>query len=142
MKFKTPCFVRVEDAEKRDELIAYCKKIGYLQKYACDNKYLTVIAGFEPNQVDTALWCKDLRDAMLGRGLIDCGTDIELFKALAAMNDENDREQWFTDTADGFSKCSVDRWLDEWQPEYHDRYSIWRKATVEEIVEHFKNRQQ
>ena len=25
----------------------------------------------------------------------DCGENVELFKALAAMNDENDREQWF-----------------------------------------------
>lgn len=136
MKFTTPCFVRIEDADKRKELPQFLPDIGRKALGSADQPYMVA-------SIDSVLWCNlDVRtiDTMIGQGYIDCGTDIELFKALAAMNDKNDREQWFTDTADGFSKCSVDRWLDEWQPEYHDRYSIWRKATAEEIVEYFKNR--
>lgn len=133
MKFTTPCFVRVEGEEEKTRLITWILDIG--NSYREDaSGYIIACLGSRYENVHQSI------QYSLVENLIDCGTDIELFKALAAMNDKNDREQWFTDTADGFSKCSVDRWLDEWQPEYHDRYSIWRKATAEEIVEHFKNR--
>lgn len=139
MKFKTPCFVRVRERAKRYELIKWLEATGRCSEIWDEgDEYWCALANDTPEHNFTSLPARQFELSHY----YDCGTDIELFKALAAMNDENDREQWFTDTADGFSKCSVDRWLDEWQPEYHDRYSIWRKATVEEIVEHFKNRQQ
>lgn len=79
-----------------------------------------------------------------GHPAIDCGENIELFKALAAMNDENDREQWFIAEEakawvnqglyapiGSFEKCLLEH-----------RVGIpARKATVEEIIEHFKKRE-
>ena len=79
-----------------------------------------------------------------GYPAIDCGENIELFKALAAMNDENDREQWFIAEEakawvnqglyapiGSFEKCLLEH-----------RVGIpARKATVEEIIEHFKKRE-
>ncbi len=68
----------------------------------------------------------------------DCGTDIELFKALAAMNNENDRWQWFTGE---LNKESI--WWKCNQSDKRERYMkgcLLHKATAEEVIEHFKNR--
>ena len=139
MKFTTPCFVRVEDAEKRDELLVWLKCIGY---GSCDflwgNCIKIIRCWTTPKGVGKAVGypCKQVRKTD-----IDCGENIELFKALAAMNDDNDREQWFTDTAGDFCLCSSDRWSDEWQKENFEKYyCYWRKATAEEIIEHFKEK--
>lgn len=72
MAFLTPCFVRVEDAAEREKLIEWLLYIGHKSVIANDFEVTTI-----------------------GDGHIECGTSVELFKALAAMNDENDREQWF-----------------------------------------------
>ena len=76
---------------------------------------------------------------------IDCGTDIELFKALAAMNEENDREQWYayTEYPTNEGKNGVRKFVFN-EPARFDSFvdvpsGYYRKATVEEIVEYFKN---
>ena len=64
---------------------------------------------------------------------IDCGEDIELFKALAAMNDENDNEQYFVTELAGSSYCVHKN------RNTNLAYSLTcRKATVAEIIEYFK----
>ena len=73
---------------------------------------------------------------------IDCGENIDLFKALAAMNDENDLNQWYV--------CDVPYWCDLRQGDWvikrdtmdHTTFfpSVFHKATVEEIIEHFKEK--
>ncbi len=141
MKFITPCFVRVEDAERRNKLIEWAEGIGY----EIISRSGTAVSAFVEHGALGAYAHDGNTEAvsMIQAGRYDCGTDIELFKALAAMNDENDREQWFTDTADDFCLCSSDRWSDEWQKENFEKYyCYWRKATAEEIIEHFKNSQQ
>ena len=85
MKFTTHCFVRVEDAEKRKDVIEWCMHIGYEYIYPPQEERLgdkvicdTYCVGVAHDaQTFTALNC------------IDCGTNIELFRALAAMNNEN-----------------------------------------------------
>ena len=73
---------------------------------------------------------------MVSKGYIDCGDNIELFKALAAMNDENDREQWFTDGYH-FELCPTNKAdMVAWHMMYRTKP---RKATAEEIVQYFKN---
>ena len=86
-KFTTPCFVRVEDAEERGKLSEWLKGLGYIL-FKCDgpviyciDDYFQAVATSHPSYPNK-----------LGIG---CGYNIELFKALAAMNSENDREQWF-----------------------------------------------
>lgn len=86
MKFKTPCFVRVEDAEKRDELIDWCAMIGYdthpwsfrMHREVC---YVFADGDFAGRSGEYAI-------GSLTANAIDCGSNIRLFKALAAMNDE------------------------------------------------------
>lgn len=80
---------------------------------------------------ETAL--EDLKN----NGVIDCETNKELFLSLAALRDDSDFMQWFiVTTMNGI----------EWVKSGEDRFtgdaahSIWRKATVEEIIEHFKDK--
>lgn len=61
---------------------------------------------------------------------VDCGTNEELFLAIAALRDDVNYNQWFTD-GDGF-------WF--WMEPLSIVVNLKpvHKATVEELIEHFK----
>lgn len=152
MKFTTPCFVRVEDAEKRDELLDWLQDIGYdLYQSARSLNYPILCCNMiddEPGNV-YGEYAEELT-GLCGIFAYDCGENIELFKALAAMNDENDREQWFINDAYANIGCEMWHLCEEskfkhyyvdWEDGETDIRSQFRKATVEEIVEHFKKRE-
>lgn len=129
MAFLTPCFVRVDDPAERKKLIEWLEGIGYT--------HLPFISESDKISTDAngMIW---LTDANRG-GAYDCGTNVALFRALAAMNDENDREQWFV-VDDGFEEEMV---CSKSEVDYDYILSCYdhRKATAEEIVEYFKNRE-
>lgn len=125
MTFTTPCFVRVENPEKRKELIEWLEGIGYTHFPFIRDSCLIA------TDSDGRIWLTDAnRD-----GAYDCQTDTDLFKALAAMNYENNREQWFVEEGKMF-KCTSDK-IDN----YTYNWPTTRKATAEEIVEYFKNKE-
>ena len=71
--------------------------------------------------------------------MIDCGTNEDLFFALAALRDDTDINQWIIDEANecfglGDSMMICDR------NNMNDRniYTHYRKASVKEIIEYFK----
>lgn len=73
---------------------------------------------------------------------IDCGTNEELFIAIAALRDDCDYMQWFI-CDDNESMFKVDKpnmTMEEFVHNYMDGWNTTgaRKATVEEIIEHFK----
>lgn len=69
-------------------------------------------------------------DDVTEKGRIDCGTNEDLFLALAALRDDTNNGQWFTD---GFG------FFFRWEPEdYYTNKLSYYKATVEELIEHFK----
>ena len=133
MKFTTPCFVRVENTEEREELLKWAIEIGYHHLWEPrEHRYGSFVICDE-NCVGKAIRPDDFADC----DFVDCGTNVKLFKGLAAMNDENDREQWFTDGIH-FEKSTWDvAGMASWEARYH---MTPRKATVEEIIEHFKNK--
>ena len=159
MKFTTPCFVRVEDAYKRKELAEWLKGIGYYVCSCClfdgwntlhcrgiDRlKIAYEVHGVCDYDEETRYSIDQFKaeNAAKEHHAIDCGENIELFKALAAMNDENDREQWYV--------CDVPYWCDLRQGDWvikrdtmdHTTFfpSVFHKATVAEIIEHFKKRE-
>lgn len=165
MKFTTPCFVRVEDAENRKELAEWLERIGYhvcrcclfegwstLHCGAVERLVTTYEAhGIPDDDGDTGYnigWFKS-ENAEDERPSYDCGTNIELFKALTAMNDENDREQWFISDTYANIGCVMWHLCDdtkfkhyyvEWEDGNTDIRNNFRKATAEEIVEHFKEK--
>lgn len=134
MAFTTPCFVRVEDAAERKKLIEWCNKIG--RSGEKDYKYGDVVLCIK----DTTYCCSyEEAEFVADDTTIDAGTNVELFRALAAMNDENDRKQWFTDGKD----WGIAEWdMDENDPMLNVTIGPeYRKATAEEIVEYFKKRE-
>lgn len=138
MKFTTPCFVCVEDVEERAKLLRWLFAIEYAGWDWIDKANFIVASGLDDGCVDVVS-C-DTSVGLAARGFIDCGENIELFKALAAMNDENDREQWFvvehTGSADELVLADSEDAL-----AYIQSGDGWRKATAEEIIEHFKKRE-
>lgn len=135
MTFTTPCFVRVENPEKRKELIEWLEGIGYRilfsARHSLIESELRYISAHKQGYVmaDSRLSCDEWIES------IDCGKNIELFKALAAMNYENYREQWFVEEGRMF-KCTSDKINN-----YPYNWPTTRKATAEEIVEYFKNKE-
>lgn len=138
MTFTTPCFVRVEDPAERKKLIEWLEKIGYT--------HLPFISESDKISTDSngMIW---LTDANRG-GAYDCGTSVELFRALAAMNDENCLYQWFTD-GHNWGLCEDEYWavqVAEWDVREDDDMlnmavsTGCHKATAEEIVEYFKKK--
>lgn len=124
MTFNTPAFVRIEDAEKRKELIEWAKSVGYvpLLIYGLNGDYFVSADNGRIRYSNTHC---------VGH---DCGTNIDLFKALAAMNDENDLEQWFVrEKAEKI--CAWFKCINTFIGSHIDG---WRKATANEIIEHFK----
>lgn len=85
-------------------------------------------------------------------GRIDCGTNEELFLAIAALRDDTDKNQWFI--------CDVNHWdrsdngevtvyaeIGEWifcksNDDDCARDNHYHKATVEELIEHFKGKEE
>lgn len=136
--FTQTTFVRVEDPVQRKELSEWLEAIGYEFGYgAYDDSYPIVISYAHINQY---LYSEEGPDRDVS---IDCGTNIEMFKALAALSDDTDYMQWFTDGQE-WVLCASER-----KPvpffEFIGRNSInsydYHKATPAEIVEHFKNQQ-
>ena len=142
MTFTTPCFVRVENPEKRKELIEWLEGVGYTHFPFIHDSCLIA------TDSDGRIWLTDAnRD-----GAYDCQTDTDLFKALAAMNEWSDREQWFTDGSDWGIYHSTpppkgyEYWGNIGVMEFFGLPNIlgienYRKATAEEIVEYFKNKE-
>ena len=69
--------------------------------------------------------------------VIDCGTNNDMFLAIAALANNTDLGQWLIVT-----DATGDRWVkcEEFRFRGDAGCITWRKATVDEIIEHFKNR--
>ena len=70
---------------------------------------------------------------------IDCGDDEDLFLAIAALRDDSNEHQWFVWDFEEGDEGKGDRW------KLYDNDSNWcwwifevHKATVEELIDHFK----
>ena len=135
-RFLTPAFVRVQNPAERKELIEKLESIGYTALFSVRNHIDNTIATIQGGHL-TCICGKPEENGN------DCGTNIALFKALAAMNDSNDREQWFVCTksynAVGRYWCKGD-WFFVERPCGPDS-PLWRKATASEIIEYFSRKQ-
>lgn len=166
MTFTTPCFVRVENPEKRKELIEWLEGIGYHVCSCCEFKGWNTLTCGPVERLKTTYEVHGVPDydketganigqfkvenALKNNPAIDCDDDIDCFKALAAMNDENDRDQWFTNGSDWgiFRSTPPPKGYEHWgDTEGMEFFCLpnsldvenYRKATAEEIVEYFKN---
>ena len=139
--FTQSCFIRKNTPELRKKL----DELGYKFSGA-DHIELDCIVTFPHNDTFSvfAAYHFNIYDdnfKTVWKGYIDCGTNEELFLALAALRDDTDKNQWIIDEAnecfgleDSMMICDRD--------DMNDRavYTHYRKATAEEIIEHFKDR--
>lgn len=147
MTFTTPCFVRVENPEKRKELIEWLEWIGYKLEYLRNDGVIVLTSENRVYVYGEAVHeiIKSDYDA------IDCGKNIELFKALAAMMDGPEcTEQYLMATANLYvlKRGKVKQLAAKGELLHNDVivkcggvFSSLRKATAEEIVEYFKNKE-
>lgn len=125
MGFTTPCFIRKDNKFIREKL----KELGY-RLIDNDNQRDGLVADhgnmysiFECNLIDSTY---------------NCGTNEELFLAIAALRDDTDKYQWFTD-GDLWILCPEIKFSTYWV--YNDidvNTDTIHKATVNELIEHFK----
>ena len=137
MGFTTPCFIRKNTQELRRGL----KELGYFNNSPQWTNNCSIIwayqypmKGFDtPNYViaDSFDIPFDKHSALCGK-FIDCGTNEELFLAIAALRDDTDKYQWFTD-GDLWFKCG---------DEVCNEGRKIHKATVNELIEYFKTKEE
>lgn len=139
--FITNCFIRKNTPELRGKL----EKMGY---YVCrctegaTAVYLMALLG-EVHAVcaeELDIFADEVKSGKCK--LIDCGDDEQLFIALAAMRDDTDKDQLFTNGIDWAIKREAARGLGLPGFEYlsfpRDVNTPLHKATIEEIMEQFK----
>lgn len=144
--FTTPCFIRKNTPELRDKL----KELGYHVCSCTTSKtaiYLMVGYGGVHAVSDEVV---DVFEDEVKAGIlksIDCGENISLFLAIAAMRDDTDKNQYFVHDEEirwinqgayipkgSLFKSLVDKYPldpDNTIPKFH-------RATVNEIITHFK----
>ena len=156
MGFTTPCFIRKNTPELRKKL----EELGYVKNSPIWTNNCSIIwayqypvKGFDtPNYVIANSFDIPFdKHSLLCGEFIDCGTNEELFLAIAALRDDTDENQWFTDGKDWayrlrpsycapcvtiYKTLAFDHIPEDFKMEnYH-------KATVEELIEHFKEKEE
>lgn len=136
MGFTTPCFIRKNTPELRKKL----EILGYkLNNGKWMGKCLATFRIKETKEwryVATPEW--DLQNNPDIDISIDCGTNEEFFLGIAALRDDTDKYQWFTD-GNKWIMCPAIKFSTYWV--YNDidvNIDTVHKATVDELIEHFK----
>ena len=142
--FTTPCFIR----KNTPELLKKLENLGY-RICPCVNfdnaKWLStcLLTDYDPsvhgigyeiegtpytNEKALDFFIEDNKNAKMPK--IDCNENENLFLALTALRNDSDKNQWFTDGK--IWECSNSE-----LPGHYMQLN-GHKATVEEIIEHFK----
>lgn len=122
MRFIQPCFIRKNTPELKKKL----EELGYKMNLI-----------YSPNEHNLYIGSGVYSSAnFIDNYYLDCGTNEELFLALAALRDDTDKNQWLTD-GKIWGKFGEDLSLYP-IPIINYLQSKGHKATVEEIIEHFK----
>ena len=148
MAFIQPCFIRKNTPELRKKL----EELGYKPfgsvKYEWDTGWglstdnrLGEFESFDNNGLENIIKCEspDYEDS------IDCGTNENLFLAIAALRNDTDVNQWFIMDVEEYVNINQGDWFiaTDRNKGKHIGTQIdpmyCHKATVEEIIEHFKN---
>ena len=136
--FATPCFIRKNTKELRDKLI----ELGYIRGtdkwHINDNRKLFAYQ-YPMKRVDTPYFVVgdslDLtEDGLLKNKFIDCGENEDLFLAIATLRDDSDFGQLFVMKDGRFEFGIISK------VPLGDEFGVDHKATVEELIEHFKNK--
>lgn len=127
MGFTTPCFIRKSTKELTEKVYKLGGRdgrsfwhCGYLTLLLAEKQQFTCLDDEHGNA-----------EMLIEKGFIDCGTNENLFLAIAALRDDTDENQWF------ISPEGV--WV--YNKDYDSILEVslkWHKASVNELIEHFK----
>ena len=152
MEFTTPCFIRKNTPELRKKL----EELGYVKNSPIwtDNcsiiwAYQYPVKGFDtPNYVIANSFDIPFdKHSLLCGEFIDCGTNEELFLAIATLRDDTDDSQWFVYPPENIWFICDDDDINYARENIKDSVqAAWfhcsHKATVEELIEHFKEKEE
>lgn len=152
MGFTTPCFIRKNTQELRrglEELGYFNDSPEWTNNCSIIWAYQYPMKGFDtPNYViaDSFDVPFDKHSALCGK-FVDCGTNEELFLAIAALRDDTDNNQLFTNGKGdwGIYRDGSDGGLsgmDFYGMPNDFNLSYYHKATVNELIEHFKTKEE
>lgn len=134
--FAQPCFIR--NANKN--LIYFVSGLGYTPMY----KTYRLNREGSNLVLEGGTW--HFTDSDNYPDCIDCGTNVSLFLALAALRDGNEKAQWFKENnSDLWVRCASLKFeFFEWRNingvyEEVNLTDHFHKATVEELIEHFNH---
>lgn len=149
MGFITPCFIRKNTPELRKKL----EELGYRLFGEELNEDLCIFTSPECGLYNIEFFSNIPHPEETDS--IDCGTNEELFLAIAALRDDTNENQWFI--ADSPLSVSYDDTVgnDHYFTEPKGSMFFWdinwmhatiisgnyHKATVEELIEHFKEKE-
>ena len=132
--FTQKCFIRKNTAGLRRKLrkMGYteCMTLGDLSSIVISNNNDCWNGSFDLVSSDV------INNIGFSKPPIDCGKNEDLFLAIAALRDDSNEHQWFVWDDD---KNDGDKWK---LYDYNPSWSWWifevHKATVDELIEHFK----
>lgn len=139
--FTTKCFIRMNTPELRAKL----EKMGYQVCHCAEGATAVFLMAVEGDihavhYEELDIFADEVKSGKCK--LIDCGDNEFLFLALAAMRDDTDNDQLFTNGIDWAIKREAARNLGLPGFEYlsfpHNMDTPLHKATKEEIIEQFK----
>lgn len=142
MSFTQPCFIQLQHNVDIFFVIDKLDMLGYKRSI---NQY-----GLQEGSESTYIICKSDGSYYFAYSIsyytndwgINCIDNIELFTALAALRDDSDYMQWFVNKNGYFEMCfndKVENYLcGNGVRKYRQIDETYHKATVEEIIEHFK----
>lgn len=144
--FTQPCFIRKNTPELRKKL----EELGYipLTMNLLLEKAPTLVAMEFPrgNPIFNAViyiheYVKMFQNEIK---FIDCGTNENLFLAIAALRDDTDYGQWFIFDAESFLTLKKGDWMKFiGYDECVINSPMWsHKATVQELIEHFSKKEE
>lgn len=128
MGFTTPAFILKNTPELR-------KKLGELGYKVGNEAYIN--DAFLATDNDEMFGIDEPYSPEQCNGYIHCGTNESLFLAIAALRYDTDDSQWFTDGEDWFL-CQYLKVGMHYQDKPEILFDKWHKASVDELIEHFK----
>lgn len=148
MGFTTPCFIRKNTPELRKKL----EKLGYKSRTISNNDKLCLATTANNMYAKYTIITNEMFDSVDPHrtwncaGRIDCGTNEELFLAIAALRDDTDDSQWFVYPPENIWFICDDDDINYARENIKDSVqAAWfhcsHKATVEELIEHFKGKE-
>ena len=139
--FTQRCFIR----KNTKELVEKLKELGYNPGFSARHNYGNSLQTCCHKSYDSVYGYEDMIDNNSDDpdGSINCGTNEELFLAIAALRDDSDRFQWFIHDDSDWNDNPNIFWYKCESESINDDMALnlmcndCRKATVEELIKHF-----